>query len=151
MPGPGQGAAAGGGQLRVGHADREHVIALLKAAFVQGQLTKDEFDVRVGQTLASRTYADLAALTADIPAGPVAAGPPGTPARTMAKAAGRSAVCMLVAVALAEGGILANSFALITFAFMAVMAASGFFGYGVIDSWHERRARAQPRQRPGTA
>ena len=33
-----------------------------------GLLTKDEFDLRVGQALASRTYADLGALTADIPA-----------------------------------------------------------------------------------
>ena len=39
------------------------------AAFVQERLTKDEFDLRVGRALASRTYADLAALTADIPAG----------------------------------------------------------------------------------
>ena len=42
---------------------------MLKAAFVQGRLTKDEFDLRVGQILASRTYADLDALTADIPGG----------------------------------------------------------------------------------
>jgi hypothetical protein len=45
------------------------VIDTLKAAFVQGRLTKDEFDDRVGQTLAARTHAELAALTADIPAG----------------------------------------------------------------------------------
>ena len=30
--------------------------------------TRDEFDLRVGRALASRTYADLAALTADVPA-----------------------------------------------------------------------------------
>jgi hypothetical protein len=39
-------------------------------------LTKDELDLRVGQTLASRTYADLAALTADLPTGLAAAQPP---------------------------------------------------------------------------
>ena len=38
-------------------------------AFVQGRLTKDEFDLRVGQALTSGTHGDLAALTADIPAG----------------------------------------------------------------------------------
>ena len=43
---------------------------VLKAAFVQDRLTKDEFDDRVGQALASRTYADLTALTADLPAEP---------------------------------------------------------------------------------
>jgi hypothetical protein len=55
------------GQLRTSHADREGAIGVLKAAFVQGRLTKDVFDLRVGQVFASRTYADLDALTADIP------------------------------------------------------------------------------------
>ena len=70
--GPGDEKAAGGlgrGHLRASHADRERVIAALKAAFVQGRLTKDEFDSRVGRVLKSRTYAELAALTAGIPAG----------------------------------------------------------------------------------
>ena len=39
---------------------------MLKAAFVQGRLDRDEFELRVGRVLASRTYADLAALTAGI-------------------------------------------------------------------------------------
>jgi hypothetical protein len=73
-------AAGGGGcsHLRASHADRDQVIEVLKAAFVQGRLAKDEFDLRVGQVLASRSYADLDALTADIPAGPASAPP--TPA-----------------------------------------------------------------------
>ena len=48
-------ATAGHGRLRASDADREHVLDLLKAAFVQGLLTKDEFDMRVGRTFASRT------------------------------------------------------------------------------------------------
>jgi DNA-binding beta-propeller fold protein YncE len=70
--GPGDEKAAGGlgrGHLRASHADRERVISALKAAFVQGRLTKDEFDSRVGRVLGSRTYAELAALTAGNPAG----------------------------------------------------------------------------------
>ena len=78
MAGPGDGLeAAGRGHLRASHADREQVIGTLKAAFVQGRLTKDEFDLRVGQTLAARTYAELAALTADLPAGLAAPCRPG--------------------------------------------------------------------------
>ena len=79
MAGPGDEIAAGPGgrgHLRASHADREQVIGTLKAAFVRGMLAKDEFDLRVGQTLAARTYADLAALTADLPAGLAAAKPP---------------------------------------------------------------------------
>jgi hypothetical protein len=63
-------AAAGRDHIRASHADREHVIDTLKAAFVQGRLTKDEFDQRVGQAFDSKTYTELAALSADLPAGP---------------------------------------------------------------------------------
>ena len=63
---PGAPAAAAG--MRASNADRERVIDLLKAAFVQGRLVRDEFDVRVGQALASCTCAELVAVTADIPA-----------------------------------------------------------------------------------
>src|SRR5882757_1981089 len=73
MAGPGDGMAAAEGQGRSGfrasHADRERVIEILKAAFVQGRLAKDEFDLRVGQALASRTYAELTVVTADLPPG----------------------------------------------------------------------------------
>jgi hypothetical protein len=72
---PGDEIAAGVGgdsHLIASRADRKQVLDALKAAFVQGRLTKDEFDQRVGQALA--TYAELDALTADIPAG-ISAGP----------------------------------------------------------------------------
>ena len=80
MAGAGAGKAPGGayflGRFRASDADREQVIDTLKAAFVQGRLTKDELDARAGQTFASRTYAELAAATADIPARPPAAREP---------------------------------------------------------------------------
>ena len=72
MPGPEREMTGDGGRgrLRASHADREHVIDLLKAAYVRGHVTKDEFDVRVGRALVSRTYAELARVTAGIPAIP---------------------------------------------------------------------------------
>jgi hypothetical protein len=66
------GAAVGRAHLRASHADREHVIGALQTAFAAGLLAKDEFDRRVDRTLASRTYADLAAVTAGVTAGPCA-------------------------------------------------------------------------------
>ena len=72
MAGSGDERVAGPGDrslLRASDADREQVIAVLQAAFVAGRLTKDEFDLRVTLVFASWTYADLAVLTADIPAG----------------------------------------------------------------------------------
>ena len=84
MAGPGDWMPAGPvgrGRLRVSHQDREHMVEVLKAAFVQGRLAKDEFDVRVGQALAARTLTDLAALTSDLPAGLVTVRQRRVPAR----------------------------------------------------------------------
>ena len=78
--GPENPAAAGLGRLRAGHADREQVIEMLKNAFVHGRLTRDELDARAGRAITARTYAELAALTADIPDIPAAARP-GAPVR----------------------------------------------------------------------
>ena len=78
--GPGDQTAAGEtahGRFLASRTDRERVVSTLKAAFVEGRLTKDELDMRAGQAFAARTYADLAALTADIPAGPDRRHPPG--------------------------------------------------------------------------
>jgi Domain of unknown function (DUF1707) len=62
---------AGRSRLKASDSDRDRVLDMLKAAFAQGRLTKDEFDARVGQTLVSRTWGDLIALTDDIPAWPI--------------------------------------------------------------------------------
>ena len=80
-PGPGDEltpSAGGRGHLRASHADRERVVDFLKAAFVQGRLTKEELEQRAGQALGSWTYAELAELTADLPGGPMTAPPPPT-------------------------------------------------------------------------
>ena len=74
-------AEEGRGHLRASHADREQAIEMLKAAFVRERLAKDEFEARVGQAFAARTHAELAAVTADIPARLIAGQPPSTPAR----------------------------------------------------------------------
>lgn len=61
-------SVTGRGRLRASDADRERAIETLKDAFVQGMLAKDEFDIRAGQALTSRTYAELSAITHDIAA-----------------------------------------------------------------------------------
>jgi hypothetical protein len=100
MTGPGDdrtAAAAGHGHLRAGHADRDRTVSELKAAFVQGRLARDEFELRLGQALTSRTYADLSALTADLPAGLVPATPP-EQARDADHRAGVRVIAALTAV-----------------------------------------------------
>lgn len=65
-----------------GTADRERTAGVLRAGFTEGRLTQDELDERMAQAYAARTYADLWALTADLPAGPLPLAfspyPPGT-------------------------------------------------------------------------
>jgi tetrahydromethanopterin S-methyltransferase subunit F len=51
-------------------ADRERTMDVLKAAFMEGRLTKSEFDERSARVLTARTYGDLTAMVADLPAGP---------------------------------------------------------------------------------
>jgi hypothetical protein len=69
----------GHGQLRSSHADRERAADVLKAAFAEGRLDQDEYTERVGHVHASRTYAELAELTADLPVGPLGTLFPGSP------------------------------------------------------------------------
>src|SRR5712691_10183125 len=122
MAGPGDekaAAAAGRGHLRASHADREQIIDALKAAFVQGRLTKDEFDARIGQTFASRTYAELATVTADIPAGLAEARPQRKPPRRPMNNAARWGASGFITPA-----ILAAAF--------AVASLRGDGGYGAV-------------------
>jgi hypothetical protein len=59
------------GGMRTSSADRERAVDVLKAAFAEGRLDQDEYTERVGLAYSSRTYADLAGLTADLPVGPL--------------------------------------------------------------------------------
>jgi hypothetical protein len=71
-------AAVAGEQLRASHADRDQVVELLRVAAGDGRLSAEELDDRLERALTARTYAELAALTADLPAAPGAAVvPPG--------------------------------------------------------------------------
>jgi len=95
--------------VRAAHADRDAVIEALKTAFVAGRLSKTELTTRTAQALAGRTYADLAALTADIPAESPAAPSPDRPpvpevSRPVAKAAAISGMCLIIAAAAVEIG-----------------------------------------------
>ncbi|MEE1941265.1 DUF1707 domain-containing protein [Streptomyces sp. TRM 70361] len=55
------------GELRASHDDREAVVEQLRDAAAEGRIDPDELDSRLEQALKSKTYAELAALTADLP------------------------------------------------------------------------------------
>lgn len=136
-------AAAGRGRLRASHADRENVLDVLKAAFVQGRLTKDEFDMRVGQTFASRTYAELAALTANIPAGLIGVQPLRKPARAEAPHPQNKVVNSCACAALAVLALGAALFINVGLFFVFVVAILGILfvvGGRMAYSAHKKRS-----------
>jgi hypothetical protein len=67
------------GDLRASHEDRDRVAEVLRVAAGDGRLTAEELDERLEAALTARTYAELAVLTRDLPAGP-GLGPAVTPA-----------------------------------------------------------------------
>ncbi len=178
MPGPGSGSSAstgGRGHMRVSRADRERTVDVLKAAFVHERLTEDELDHRVGRALAARIYADLDALTADIPAGqgldlspaPVAASVmrPGSPVRNRsavrAVKIGASGVATAIVAISVVAGVLVNPAAAVVmaalFSFLAAVAA-GLVGALIavavkLESRQRNRSRgnAPPRPWSGTS
>lgn len=55
------------GALRASHDDREAVVEQLRDAAAEGRIDLDELDTRLEQALTAKTYAELDALTADLP------------------------------------------------------------------------------------
>jgi hypothetical protein len=150
MAEPGNEIVAGTGdsdRLRAGHADRVQVIGTLKAAFMHGRLTEDEYDERVGQASAVRTRAELAALTADLPAGRAAARPP------TAKDV-RIGVLVITVAASVFGVILLWSpddmlaFVTALMAVATVIVASPITVGLMVDARHRRRSGGQLPPRP---
>ena len=61
--------------LRASDADRDRVIDVLRAATADGRLTADEFNQRMEAALSSRTFRELAPLTADLGTPPASRAP----------------------------------------------------------------------------
>jgi hypothetical protein len=59
------------GHMRAGNADRERAIDVLKAGFAEGRLSCEELDDREARALKAVSYDELAAVCADLPAGPL--------------------------------------------------------------------------------
>ena len=153
------GTAGALGKLRISHAEREEAIDVLKAAFVQGRLTKDEFDLRVGQIFASRTYADLNALTADIPDGVTSTEPSAEhahePSRVLSfKTAARVGAVGAAPSMASAAAVLLRSNEVPAVAGVMLVALTGLFVAGLLTallmllSWVVRRPQRKAVQGP---
>jgi Domain of unknown function (DUF1707)/Domain of unknown function (DUF4190) len=54
--------------MRASDADRDRAVEFLNVAYSEGRLSRDEYDGRLDNALAARTYADLDLLVTDLPA-----------------------------------------------------------------------------------
>ena len=86
-----QPAVRAAGQLRAADTDRQKIADQLKAALDEGRLSLHEYDDRVGQAYAARTYAELLMLVDDLPEARGERGRGGRPAA--AEPAARPAGC----------------------------------------------------------
>jgi hypothetical protein len=59
-------------EMRASHAERDHVLDVLRVAASDGRLSTEDLETRVERALQSQTLGELAALTADLPAAPAA-------------------------------------------------------------------------------
>jgi hypothetical protein len=60
--------------IRASDSDREIVVSALREAYTAGRLTLDEFDERMTDAYASKTWGDLRSLTVDLPSQPILGG-----------------------------------------------------------------------------
>lgn len=60
--------------IRASDSDREVVVSALREAYTAGRLDLDEFDQRMTDAYASKTWGDLRLLTADLPSQPILGG-----------------------------------------------------------------------------
>lgn len=81
-------------RLRIGYAERDEVIEILRIAAGEGRITAAELDERIEQADAAKTFADLDSIVADLPVPPPSQamqGPPGRgPASTLGRLPGHS-------------------------------------------------------------
>jgi Domain of unknown function (DUF1707) len=117
---------------------------------VQGRLTKGELDTRIGLAFASKTYADLAAVTADLPPSPAAA--PRPPQQVNVEAAASLAVVAIaIPVLLLSVGYLTASADVVKMAVLLVLLdLLGLLvaGAQVLDTRYRNRVA---RRGPGSA
>src|SRR5262249_45902447 len=66
-------------QLRAADTDRDQTAELLRRAAAEGRISFEELDERISQAYAAKTFADLEALTSDLPGPGVSAPAPATP------------------------------------------------------------------------
>jgi hypothetical protein len=114
--------------LKASDADREHVAERLRHAAAEGRLLAEELEERLGQTFQARTYGELDAVVADLPANRVARRPPIPLARP----------ALVVAIAFAAVAVIAVAILVIT-GLLAVWGLWAFIAWWMFGGRCARR------------
>jgi hypothetical protein len=119
-------------RLRASDADREDIAERLRHAAAEGRLLAEELEERLGKTFKARTYGELDAVVADLPANRVTRRPPMPLARP----------ALVVAIALAALAIIAFAILVITglLAAWALWAFIAWWMFGGRRSCRRHRA-----------
>jgi hypothetical protein len=141
MTEPADEIVASGYRPPVSFFEREQVNRALKVALAQGRLTEEEYDARAAQASALQSRAELAALTADLPAGLLAQVPTAGHVRT--------GVCLTIAAAIVVAAVLLwqpdNGLAFMAFALAALtLLVAPVITVGLmLDVRHQKRSGGQ--------
>lgn len=133
-------------RMRAADTDRERVAEKLRAAHDEGRLDLAEYDERIQQAWAARTYGELEALTADLPR----AAPPAAPATRhevrqphRQRRGGRAAVAAWASVSVINLLIWALvSLATLSWVYPWWVWVAGPWGAVLLASWIGERAGA---------
>jgi hypothetical protein len=141
QPPPRPAAGAADGDHLIVSVAREQATRTLEAALAQGRLTEDEHNARAAQATATRSPAELTALTADLPAGIAARLPAASDVRT--------GVCLSLAAAGVLGALVMwqpdnyPAFALALFAAATLIVVPVITAGLMVDAWHQKRSGRQ--------
>ena len=138
-------------RMRVADTDRERVADRLQTAHTEGRLDLAEYDERVRQAWAARTYGELDRLTADLPHGgpqPAAVAPCTAPADEPSRGGRRAMVGAWLSVSLINVVIWAAvSLSTLNWIYPWWIWVAGPWGAVILASWiTERSGRARPQR-----
>jgi Flp pilus assembly protein TadB len=124
-------------RLRASDADREHIAERLRHAAAEGRLLAEELEERLGKALKARTYGELDAVVADLPADRVARRSPVPLARP----------ALVLAIALAAVAVVAFAMLVIT-GLLAAWALWAFVAWWIFGGRARRQQHALRRRPP---
>ncbi|MFF4847458.1 DUF1707 and DUF4190 domain-containing protein [Streptomyces sp. NPDC001194] len=134
--------------MRASNTDRDRTVDVLKAAYAEGRLSREEYGQRFDAVHKAQTYGQLAQLVADLPAGPMP-GPFGPAAAGLPAAYGP--VPMPVPLPMPVPARRVNGMAITSLALGVLsLPTLGAAGLGAVATGHVAKAQIRARGDEGT-